>query len=243
MIAVEGLRKQYGRTVAVEDVSFVAQDGCVTGVLGPNGAGKTTSFRVIAGLVQPDRGCVQVGGHDPARHPREARRRLGVLPEGGELYARLTAREHLRYAGALHGLAPAALEASVARLIADLEMQEIADRRAAGLSHGERRRVALGRALVHEPRNLLLDEPTNGLDVMGARAVRRLVRRLADDGRCVVFSSHVMQEVAAVCDRIVIVGAGRVRAAGTPEEVRAWAGRDSLEDAFVALLGSEAGLQ
>jgi len=242
MIEVQGLAKRFGARVAVEEVTFRAADGQVTGLLGPNGAGKTTSLRVLAGLLRPDRGRALVDGADVTRQPAAARRALGVLPETAGLYGRLTAREHLEYAGRLHGLAGRRLEAAVDRALSILDMAGLALRRAAGFSQGERRKVALARALVHDPRNVLLDEPTNGLDVMSIRAVRRHVRRLADAGKCVVLSTHVMQEVTALCDRIVILARGRVVAEGTPAEILSAGGAPGLEDAFVALIGTEEGL-
>ncbi len=243
MIEARQLHKRFGSLTAVEEVSFQADDGRITGLLGPNGAGKTTSIRMLTGLLRPDRGSATVGGVDVAREPEAARRKLGVLPDAPGLYARLTAREHLVYAGRLQGLAGRDLERSVDGLIERLGMQGIAGRRAAGFSQGERRKVALARTLVHDPQHVLLDEPTNGLDVVAARAVRQEIRGLAEAGRCVVFSSHVMSEVAALCDRIVIVARGRVVAAGTVSELKARAGREDLEDAFIQLIGDGEGLQ
>ncbi|MCE9670874.1 ATP-binding cassette domain-containing protein [Myxococcus stipitatus] len=242
MIRATNLHKRFGKVTAVEDVSFTAEDGCITGLLGPNGAGKTTTMRMLYTLVRPDGGTATVDDVDVVTRPQDARRALGVLPDARGLYPRLTAREHARYYGELHGLSGAVLDKRVDELVDLLDMKEIADRRAEGFSQGERVKVALARALVHGPRNVLLDEPTNGLDVMSTRAVRTLLRRLKDAGCCVVFSSHVMQEVAALCERIVVVAHGRVVADGTPDALRATTGKDSLEEAFVATIGSEQGL-
>ncbi|MCY1019188.1 ATP-binding cassette domain-containing protein [Pyxidicoccus sp. MSG2] len=242
MIEARNLHKRFGAVTAVEDVSFTARDGVITGLLGPNGAGKTTTLRMLYTLVRPDGGTALVDGVDVVQRPEDARRALGVLPDTRGLYPRLTAREHARYFGELHGLSGAALDTRVDELIELLDMKDIADRRTEGFSQGQRVKVALARALVHGPHNVLLDEPTNGLDVMSTRAVRTLLRQLKAEGRCVVFSSHVMQEVAALCDRIVVVAHGRVVADGTPDELRARTGKDSLEEAFVATIGSEQGL-
>ncbi len=242
MIEARNLHKRFGKVTAVEDVSFTAQDGVITGLLGPNGAGKTTTMRMLYTLVRPDGGTAWVDGVDVVQRPEDARRALGVLPDARGLYPRLTAREHARYYGELHGLSGAALDRRVDELLELLDMRDIADRRTEGFSQGERVKVALARALVHGPRNVLLDEPTNGLDVMSTRAVRALLRRLKAEGRCVVFSSHVMQEVAALCDRIVVVAHGRVVADGTPDALRASTGKDSLEEAFVATIGTDQGL-
>lgn len=242
MIEVVGLEKRFGKVTALDGVSFRAPDGVVTGLLGPNGAGKTTALRVLCTLMRPDKGHASIDGHDVEKAPMAARAALGVLPDAHGLYPRLTAREHVRYAGALHGLKKAALEARIDAVLQSLDMASIADRRTEGFSHGETMKVALARALVHDPKNVVLDEPTRGLDVMSTRALREVVRRMRDEGRCVVFSSHVMQEVAALCDRVVVVARGRVLAEGTPSEMCAKAGKESLEDAFVTLIGSDEGL-
>jgi sodium transport system ATP-binding protein len=239
MIRVEHLDKRFGDLVAVDDVSFEAPGGAVTGLLGPNGAGKTTTLRMLYGLMKPDAGGIFVDDVDAVADPLGAQRRLGVLPDLSGLYPRLTAREHVHYFGELHGLTGRELRASTAALIERLDMRDIADRRVAGFSHGERTKVAIARALVHDPGNVLLDEPTNGLDVMSTRAVRDIIRHLRAEGRTVIFSSHVMQEVSALCDTIVVLARGRVVAAGTPDALREEAGQQNLEDAFVALVGLE----
>jgi sodium transport system ATP-binding protein len=246
MIEVQGLQKSFamnGAVIrAVDDVSFAARDGEITGLLGPNGAGKTTTLRMLYTLMQPDAGRVLVDGVDPAAQPGDVRRRLGVLPDARGLYKRLTARENVEYFGRLHGIAEAGIAARIDRLVAALGMQDFIDRRVEGFSQGQRTKTAIARALVHDPRNVLLDEPTNGLDVMTTRSLRRFLQELRAEGRCVLFSSHVMQEVAALCDRIVVIARGRVVADGTPEQLRAQTGRPNLEDAFVQVIGSEEGL-
>ena len=239
MIHVQGLRKRFGSVQAVDDVAFDARDGAITGLLGPNGAGKTTTLRMLYGVMRPDAGQIQVDDVDAVSSPQQAQGRLGVLPDGFGLYPRLTAREHIQYFGQLHGISGARLRERTEELLHLLDMRAIADRRTGGFSHGERTKVAIARALVHGPRNVLLDEPTNGLDVMSTRAVRAIVRRLRESGHCVLFSSHVMQEVSALCDQIVVIAGGHVVARGTPDELRRQTGRDNLEDAFVALAGVE----
>jgi len=239
MIHAENLYKHFGSVLAVDHVSFSAPDGEVTGLLGPNGAGKTTSLRMIYGLMKPGGGKVEIDGIDMFQRTREAQARIGVLPDISGLYPRLTAREHIRYFGKLQGVNAAELERRIATWVDALDLGNIIDRRVAGFSHGERTKVALARALVHNPQNILLDEPTNGLDVMSTRAVRELIRQLRAQGRCVVFSSHVMQEVSALCDRIVVMGRGKVVAEGTPAELLTLTGKASLEDAFVHLVGPQ----
>ena len=246
MIEVQGLRKTFTvrDTVirAVDDVSFVAHDGEITGLLGPNGAGKTTTLRMLYTLMAPDAGRVLVDGLDPGERPDDVRRRLGVLPDARGVYKRLTARENIEYFGRLHGLAEERIATRVQRLVAALGMEEFIERRAEGFSQGQRTKTAIARALVHDPRNVLLDEPTNGLDVMTTRSLRRFLQSLREEGRCVLLSSHIMQEVAALCDRIVVIAHGRVVAHGTPDELRAQTGQHNLEDAFVQVIGSEEGL-
>ena len=167
---------------------------------------------------------------------------MGLLPDSRGLYPRLTPIEHIEYFGRLRGMHGSAVRARARELVTLLGLTDIANRRAAGFSQGERTKVALARSIVHQPRNIILDEPTNGLDVMSTRAVRDLIRKLRADGCCVLFSSHIMQEVAALCDRIVVIASGEVKAIGTPDELRARAGHENLEDAFVQLIGSEEGL-
>jgi len=240
MIEAIELAKSFGPKRALDGLTFSARDGQVTGLLGPNGAGKTTALRMLYGVMQPDQGSVRVDGIDSSADRVAAQSRLGVLPDVHGLYPRLSAREHIDYFGRLHGMSAADLRRRRDELIELLDMHEIADRRTVGFSHGERIKTTLARALVHDPPNVLLDEPTNGLDVMSVRALREVIRRLRDEGRCVVFSSHVMQEVAALCDRIVIVVDGRVAADGTPQEIRTQTGCDDLEDSFVRLAGQAA---
>ena len=249
MIVAEHLRKTFpgkgkkaAPVVAVDDVSFTAHDGQITGLLGPNGAGKTTTMRMLYTLMRPDQGRIEVDGVDPAVDPVAVRRALGVLPDARGVYKRLTARENIAYFGHLHGIPAARVAERIATLSSALDMGEILDRQTEGFSQGQRTKTAIARALVHDPRNVILDEPTNGLDVMTTRGLRGFLRGLRDEGRCVIFSSHIMQEVAALCDRIVIIANGRVMAEGTPEELRAKAGIDNIEDAFVRLIGSEEGL-
>ena len=246
MIEVQNLHKAFktrsGTVQAVRGVSFAARDGEITGLLGPNGAGKTTTLRMLYTLMAPDQGNVRVDGLDALKDAAAVRQRLGVLPDARGVYKRLTARENIRYFGELHGLDAATIADRTARMAETLGMQDFLDRRTEGFSQGQRTKTAIARALVHDPRNVILDEPTNGLDVMTTRGLRDFLKQLRSEGRCVIFSSHIMQEVAALCDRIVVIANGEVRAAGTPAELRAQTGEDNLEDAFVQLIGSEEGL-
>jgi len=246
MITAENLHKAFktktGLVNAVDGVGFEARDGEITGLLGPNGAGKTTTLRMLYTLMSPDQGRVLVDGIDPAIDAPAVRRALGVLPDARGVYKRLTARENITYFGELHGL-PKAQIAERTRVLAEaLQMEDFLDRQTEGFSQGQRTKTAIARALVHNPKNVILDEPTNGLDVMTTRGLRAFLKQLRDEGRCVIFSSHIMQEVAALCDRIVVIAQGRVVAHGTPDEVREQTGEQNLEDAFVKAIGSEEGL-
>jgi len=243
MIRVEGLGRSFGAIRAIDGVGFEARDGRITGLLGPNGAGKSTTLRVLYTVLRPDAGTASVDGIDVIRDPLAARRAIGVLPHSAGIYPQLTARENVAYFGALHGLVGTSLERRVDELVTELDITDCADRRAKGFSQGQRIKVALARALVHKPRNLLLDEPSNGLDVMATRALRALILALRDAGHCVLFSSHVMQEVAALCDDIVIIDHGRVVAAGTPGQLHTQFGAPTLEDAIVAADGDARGLE
>ena len=246
MIEVQNLHKSFTiRGVplhAVNGVSFSARDGEITGLLGPNGAGKTTTLRMLYTLMHPDRGRVLVDGLDAASDPAGVRARLGVLPDARGLYKRLSARENIEYFARLYSIPEPVIAARIEQLSRALDLGDFLERRTEGFSGGQRTRTAIARALIHDPRNVLLDEPTNGLDVMTTRALRGFLRGLRADGRCVLLSSHVMQEVAALCDRIVVIAGGHVVAQGTPEELRARTGSANLEDAFVRAIGSDEGL-
>ncbi|MCX7058531.1 MAG: ATP-binding cassette domain-containing protein [Proteobacteria bacterium] len=236
MIELDSLTKRFGTIEAVRGISLIAPDGCVTGLLGANGAGKSTTLRLLYGVQRPDSGRALVDGIDVASQPRLALARLGVLPHNAGLYPHLTARENIRYYGQLQGMSGVALERRIDALADMLELGALLERRTKGFSQGERIKVALARALVHEPQNLVLDEPTNGLDVLATRNLRALILRLRDAGHCIMFTSHVMQEVAALCDEIAIISGGRVVARGTPAALARGVPSGTLEDAFVAAL-------
>ena len=235
MIEVRDLKKQFGAVTAVDGVSFTAKAGATTGLLGPNGAGKTTTIRMIGTLVSIDGGSVRVNGIDAAANADAVRACSGLLTDARGLYTRMTARENIRYYADLRGIDAAQSERTIAKFVEWLDMKDILDRRTEGFSQGERMKVAIVRALVHEPSHVVLDEPTNGLDVMTTRALRELIKRLKAEGRTVMFSSHIMQEVAALCDEIIIIARGRVTAQGSAEALLAMSGKNNLEDAFVAL--------
>jgi sodium transport system ATP-binding protein len=242
MILMTDVHKRFGKVQALDGMSFEARDGEITGLLGPNGAGKTTALRCIYGLTQPEKGEIAVDGHTVAGEVMAVRRALGVFTDKFGLYDRLTAREQISYFAELNGIRAAALEQSMGRLVDRLSMADIIDRRSEGFSQGQRMKVGLARALVHGPGNFVLDEPTRGLDVMSTRNLRALLRELREEGRCILFSSHVMQEVAMLCDRVVIIRDGQLCAQGSPEELCERAGESQLEEAFLKLIGTEEGI-
>ena len=242
MIEAAALCKRFGQIDAVNQVSFAARDGEITGLLGPNGAGKSTCLRMMYGVLTPDSGSARINGIDILGETSAARAHLGVLPHAAGLYNNLTARENIDYFGSLHGMGGERLRQRTAELARALGMESFIDRRVKGFSQGQRIKVALARALVHDPGNLILDEPTNGLDVMAIRSLREMLRALKAEGRCILFSSHVMQEVAALCDRVVIIGHGRVLADATPQAIRDQSGAQTLEEAFLHVLGDAEGV-
>jgi sodium transport system ATP-binding protein len=242
MIQIDNIKKHFGDVKAVDGVSFTVPDGQITGLLGPNGAGKTTVLRIIAGLIKPASGSVTIDGHDVAKEPQVARALLGVQSDMTGVYPRLTSREQLAYYGRFYGLKGKRLDERVQAVIYLLDMKEIADRRAEGFSRGQRQKIVIGRALVHDPRNVIMDEPTNGLDVMAVRETRDNIRAFAAQGRAVLFSTHYMDEAERLCDHVAIIVAGRIAAFGTPAALMAQTGKVNLEDAFVALAGGAEGL-
>jgi sodium transport system ATP-binding protein len=233
MIVVDDIRKSFGKVEAVRGVSFNAPDGKITGLLGPNGAGKSTTLRVLYTVLRPDSGSASIDGVDVVQDSLAARERIGSLPHGAGLYPHLTARENIAYYAALCGIEKSALGDRVNDIVKLLDIVEFADRRCKGFSQGQRTKVALARSLVHDPQNIILDEPTNGLDVMATRSLRDLILKLRDDGRCVLFSSHVMQEVAALCDDVCIIAHGKVAIDDSIAGIRERTGCEDLEDAFV----------
>ena len=238
MISVKGLQKSFGEVKAVDGVSFDAADGCVTGLLGPNGAGKSTTLRILYTVLKPDSGSATMDGVDVVTDDLEARGRIGTLPHSSGLYPHMTARENIAYYAALYGMPPDRAEERVAQVIEQLAISDFADRRTKGFSQGQRTKVALARALVHEPQNIILDEPSNGLDVMATRSLRDSIRELKAAGKCILFSSHVMQEVAHLCDEIIIIAEGKVAIHDSAEGICSQTGCDDLEDAFVKAITS-----
>ena len=242
MIEVTNLSKSFGEVKALNSLSFKALDGQITGILGPNGAGKTTCLRTLYGLLKADSGSAIIDGIDASKSPLKARKQLGIFPDKFGLHERLTSYEQIDYFASLHGMTGDAKHQAIEQVIKDLQMEELAHRRTNGFSQGQRMKVTLAQALVHQPRNFVLDEPTRGLDVMSTRVLRDYLAKFKEKGHCILFSSHVMQEVAALCDRVIIVAGGKLAAEGTPEELCELAGESQLEEAFVKIIGSDEGV-
>lgn len=242
MIEVNNLHKKFKEVNALEGLSFTAKDCEITGILGPNGAGKTTCLRTLYGLLKADQGSAVIDGIDVSKDPLVARGKLGIFPDKFGLYERLTAYEQIDYFASIHGLAGDAKKQAIAEVLKELEMEDLAHRKTVGFSQGQRMKVTLAQALVHKPKNFVLDEPTRGLDVMSTRILRNYLSKYKAQGHCILFSSHVMQEVAALCDRVIVVANGKLAAQGTPQELCELAGEAQLEDAFVKIIGSDEGV-
>jgi len=242
MIKVDNLYKSFGKVEAVKGISFEVRDGEITGLLGPNGAGKTTTLRMLYSLLPPDKGEIRIDGLDPTRDAMAIKRTLGVVPDSRGLYTRMSAHENIAYYGELHGMSRGDIKQRIKELVDTLDMSDFIDRRTEGFSQGQRVKVAIARAMIHKPQTVLLDEPSNGLDVMSTRALRRYILDLKNAGHSVILSTHIMQEVAALCDRIVIIANGQIAADGTANKLLQQSGCSTLEDAFVRLIGSEEGL-
>jgi sodium transport system ATP-binding protein len=242
MIKVSNLYKSFGKVEAVRGISFEVRDGEITGLLGPNGAGKTTTLRMLYSLLPPDKGEIRIDGLDPTKDAMAIKNTLGVVPDSRGLYTRMSARENIAYYGQLHGMSRKDIDSNLEELVETLDMADFIERRTEGFSQGQRVKVAIARAMIHKPQTVMLDEPSNGLDVMSTRALRRYILNLKSSGHSVILSTHIMQEVAALCDRIVIIAKGRIAANGTAQELLEKSGCDTLEDAFVRLIGSEEGL-
>ena len=242
MIKVKNLYKSFGKVEAVKGISFEVRDGEITGLLGPNGAGKTTTLRMLYSLLPPDKGEIRIDGLDPTLDAMAIKRTLGVVPDSRGLYTRMSAWENIAYYGELHGMNRNDIKSRIKELVDTLDMSDFIERRTEGFSQGQRVKVAIARAMIHKPQTVMLDEPSNGLDVMSTRALRRYILDLKNAGHSVILSTHIMQEVAALCDRIVIIANGQIAADGTAEELLEKSGCSSLEDAFVQLIGTEEGL-
>lgn len=242
MIEVRNMSKKIAEVQALNGLNFTAEDGCITGLLGPNGAGKTTCLRTLFDLLKPDSGSAIIDGIDVSASPLQAKRQLGLFPDPFGLYERLTPFEYIQYFAELNGLARSAAREATDKVIEQLQMRDIANRRCKGFSQGQRMKTALAQAIVHQPKNIVLDEPTRGLDVMSTRTLRSLLLDLKAQGHCVLFSTHVMQEVTALCDKVVVMANGRAVAQGSPEELCEQAGESDLEEAFIKLIGTDEGI-
>jgi len=233
LAVLDSASKSFGDVCAVVELSLSIPGGEIYGLLGPNGAGKTTALRMLAGLLAPSRGSAQVAGRDATT--TEAKRQLGYLSGSTGLFGRLTPREVLAYFGQIHGLARTEIDKRVSALAPALALDGILDRRCEVLSTGERQRVSIARAVLHDPPVLILDEPTSGLDVLASRFMRDFVRAERDRGKAVLFSTHYLAEAELLCDRIGFLHHGRLISEGSPAEIRDRTGKPTLEEAFLFL--------
>ena len=242
MIQVENLTKTFqdrkrGAVHALDHVFFAVHEGEIFGILGPNGAGKTTTLRLLATVLAPSEGTAQVGGYDIVREPEKVRKQVGFLSGDMGLYARLTPREILRFFARLNGMTGDKLRARLDQIVSLLEMHSFADTKIDRLSTGMKQKVAIARAVIHDPPILILDEPTYGLDVPTARLIENFILDAKDAGKCIIFSTHVMEEAEYLCDRIAVIHEGRVRIIGTMDELREHTGKRRLREIFLDLLG------
>jgi len=235
-VAVERLEKTLGKNKVLRGISFQAQPGEIFGLLGPNGAGKTTTLRLVSTLLSPDGGMVEVLGFDTRKAPEEVRRRIGVVTADIGVYPRLSARENIAYFAQLSEVPSLDLKRRVDAVIDRLDIDSFANQRAESLSSGQKQKVAIARAIVHDPPVLMFDEPTSNLDVLASREVREFMVESKERGKCVIFSTHVMHDAERLCDRITILHEGQVVASGPTAEVRG--GKPELEDAFLELVGA-----
>ena len=238
MIEVKELKKSFGEVIALDGASFSAKDGKITALLGPNGAGKSTCLRILSTIIKPSSGDATVSGFDVLKDSFEVREQIGVLPHNSGIYSRLNATENIEYYGQLHGIQADELKEKTENLLEQLQMKDFCLRPAEGYSQGQKIKVALARALIHDPLNILLDEPSSGLDIMATRALRDIINGLKDRGKCILFSSHIMQEVETLCEDIVIINKGVVKFNGTIDEFRNHSGSQDLEEAFLKITDS-----
>jgi sodium transport system ATP-binding protein len=239
MIEIRDLQKHFGSHAAVSGVSFIARDGEITGILGANGAGKTTVLRMVAGVLRPSGGDAQIDERSVRTNPLAAQIHLGSLLDHTGIYSRLTPRENLMYFARLRQVPSVVIERRVDDTLELLGLMRLADTPTAGFSQGERMKVAVGRILVHRPPNLLLDEPTNALDILSIRNLRKLLEKMREEGSCILFSSHVLEEMQALCDCVVILCSGRVVAEGMIPEVCNQTNSSNLEEAFLHVTSAE----
>jgi len=241
MIHVENLCKSFrdlrrGQVMAVDHVSFEAKAGEVFGLLGPNGAGKTTTMRILCTVLTPTGGQALIAGHDVVDAPAQVRQNIGFLSANTAIYDRMSAWEMVDYFGRLYGMQGASLRRRMEVVFTSLQMNEFRDVLGAKLSTGMRQKVSIARAIVHDPPVLIFDEPTAGLDVLVARSVMDNIKRLRDQGKCIIFSTHIMREVEKLCDRVAIIGKGQVRACGRLDDLREEHGEEDVEELFFRLV-------
>ena len=239
MIVLKGITKTFQQLLALDNVNLTVDKGEIVGLIGPNGAGKTTLFRILSGVIPADRGTIFINGQDITQNPLQVRKDMGVVPETLGLYPRLTAREYLSFFGSLYGLTRQSLRERITRIVELLSLEDILDRLCCGFSQGQQIRLSFARALLHEPQLLILDEPTRGLDILGTRVVRLMLERARKRGHCILLSSHIMSEVALLCDRLIIIDQGRIVGSGTLKQLQHIADRPDLEEILLQILAKK----
>jgi sodium transport system ATP-binding protein len=243
MIEAKGLTKIFkdkkrGEVRAVDDISFNCKEGEVFGLLGPNGAGKTTTLRMLSTAIKPSSGTAVIEGADVVKEPQRVRKIIGFLSGNTGLYGRLTAREMVAYFGRLYGMNKEQIKIRTEKIFDLLDMNEFADSRNEKLSTGMKQKVSIARSVLHDPPVMVFDEPTSGLDVMSSRTIVQFIRQCRDEGKCVIFSTHIMSEAMRLCDRIAIIHKGKIYFEGTVSEILGKTGKDNLEDAFIEIVGA-----
>jgi len=229
--------KKRGEVRAVDHVSFTCEPGVVYGLLGPNGAGKTTTLRMLSTALRPTSGTAVINGVDVTKEPQKVRSQIGFLSGGTGLYGRLSPREMVAYFGKLYGMSKEAIEERIEKLFDMLDMHDFASARNEKLSGGMKQKVSIARSVVHDPPAMIFDEPTTGLDVMSSRTIVQFIRQCGDEGKTVIFSTHIMSEAMRLCDRVGIIHKGKLYAEGTVNEVLERSGTSNLEDAFIKIVG------
>lgn len=240
MLEVKGLTKKFRDFLAVDNISFQVENGEILGLLGENGAGKTTTLRMLATMLKVSEGAATISNHDLIKEPEKVRGEIGIL-FGGEvgLYDRLTARENIMYFAELNGMTKESAKISIDKLIKELEMEEFIDKRVGKFSRGMKQKVAIARSIVHQPSVMLFDEPSTGLDVSASRLIQDFIKKCKEDNKAIVFSSHSMQEVEKLCDRVIIIHKGKLIEQGTIDQLKAKYKNDDMEDIFVKLIGGK----
>jgi len=239
MIELNELTRTFGSFTAVDHVSFTVPSGQVCGYLGPNGAGKTTTIKMLTGLIRPTFGTASIEGFDILKNPIEVKKRIGYVPESGALYEKLTPMEYLQLIGRLYHLEEAPLKRRIEEFLQLFQLEKHKNQRMDTFSKGMKQKIVIASALLHNPRVIFFDEPLNGLDANSALLVKELIRKLADQGKTIFYSSHILEVVEKICDRVIIIDRGRIVADGSIHDLQEMTRETSLEEIFSQVTHSE----